>query len=372
MSDGNQREKLRDLLSALIDQRAARVIIPPYENAPGFWFGGGNIVKDAQGTLWLVGRYRNSGDSTKGLGSGERGLELALFASKNNGETFEKVTSWSKQDFRHDEAEVISIISIEGAALYLAPQGGCELLVSTEKRLEYPENVRKYQKPGTGIWSIDRIKSSSIETLDPITIEPIFTRTPPLQYLHVKDPVVFSREKGETVLIFCSHPFSWTSSNSGYVVRPSNADNFALVSWEMTHRGTVWDVAGTRITGRMPVPRVGCFADQPPCSVYFYDGLECVRPLDQHPQAVARPRGYSCEELGGAFIGQDDAFPEMERLSLLEPLFVSPYGTGCSRYVDTFVDSDGILATWQQAQEDGSQPLVANKLDMDEITRILS
>ena len=47
----------------------------------GFWFGGGNMVQDHDGTLWLVGRYRNHGDSRTGLGAGERGLELALFRS---------------------------------------------------------------------------------------------------------------------------------------------------------------------------------------------------------------------------------------------------------------------------------------------------
>lgn len=368
MIDGIHRAKLRDLLSALIDQEAARVIIPPYQNAPGFWFGGGNLVKDRQGTLWLIGRYRNRGDSTTGLEAGPRGFELALFCSKDGGGTFEKVSSWSKQDLRRGGAEVLSI---EGAALHLLAGGACELFVSSEKRLDYPESVRDYQKPGTGVWSIDRIKGASLESLDVATLAPVFAAPPPPAYLHVKDPVVFARASGETVLIFCSHPFTWTCSNSGYAVRNASADRFEAGAWEMLHRGPVWDVAGTRVTCRMPVPRLGCFAARPPCSVYFYDGLECVRPLDAHPRSVARPRGYSCEEIGGACVGEDDAFPAMERLSLLGPLFVSPQGTGCSRYAGAWVDSGGILATWQQGQEDGSQPLVANRLDINEVAQIL-
>jgi hypothetical protein len=62
----------------------------------------------------------------------------------------------------------------------------------------------------------------------------------------------------------------------------------------------------------------------------------------------------------------------MERLSRLEPLFVSPWGTGCSRYVHTLVTEAGILATWQQSQVDGSQPLVGHWLAMDEVERILA
>ena len=361
--------RLRSLLEALIDQDAARVVVPPYKNAPGYWFGGGNIVRDPKGGLWLVGRYRNAGDSTTGLKAGERGLELAIFASEDGGESFEKVRTWSKADLARGERDVLSI---EGAALYFPGAGGCALFVSSEKGASYPEEVCEYQKPGTGIWSIDVIEGGSVETLDAGAISPVFSEMPQPEYLHVKDPVVFATDEGYMILIFCSHPFCWTSSNSGYALRRADSDTFAVESWEMIQRGPAWDVAGTRITSRMPVPRVGVFSELPPASVYFYDGLECVLQLDQNPRGVKRPRGYSCEELGGACWGIDRDFPKMMRLSRLHPMFVSPYGTGCSRYVDTFVDKDGILATWQQGQEDGSQPLVGHRLIMDEVIRILS
>ena len=88
-------------------------------------------------------------------------------------------------------------------------------------------------------------------------------------------------------------------------------------------------------------------------------------------QAKNRPRGYSCEEIGGAFFGWDHDFPNMERLSRLEPLFLSPFGTGASRYVETLTTDSGIYALWEQGQEDGSQPLVGNQLSMDEIEHLL-
>jgi hypothetical protein len=53
-------------------------------------------------------------------------------------------------------------------------------------------------------------------------------------------------------------------------------------------------------------------------------------------------------------------------------MFVSPWGTGCSRYVSTLVTASGILATWQQGQADGSQPLVAHALSMDDVESILA
>ena len=107
--------------------------------------------------------------------------------------------------------------------------------------------------------------------------------------------------------------------------------------------------------------------------MYFYDGAECLRPLDQNPEAAKRPRGYSCEELGGLAWGWDEEFPLIKPISTEFPLFVSPYGTGCSRYVSSIFLQDGsLLATWQQSQSDGSQPLVTATLSEGEVSRILN
>ncbi|HPG67226.1 MAG TPA: exo-alpha-sialidase [Candidatus Hydrogenedentes bacterium] len=363
-----QERTLTELLAALIDQEAAKVLVPPYANAAGYWFGGGNVARDDHGRLWLVGRYRNEGDARSGVAKGVRGLELGLFISEDGGERFTKIRSWSKADLSMAERPVLSI---EGAALHPCDTGW-ELFVSTEKAVAYPDEVGPFQKPGTGVWSMDVFTGPSPDRLDERTLDPVFTATPDPRYLHVKDPVVFDRADGATVLVFCSHPFCWTSVNSGYAVRPAGARSFAVLDWEMVGRGPTWDVAGTRVTCRMSVPRLGVFAAAPPMSVYFYDGLECVRALDQNPHGVQRPRGYSCEELGGAGYGLDAEFPRIERLSKLRPLFVSPHGTGCSRYVSVLVDDAGMLATWQQGQEDGSQPLVGLRLTTEEIGRIIN
>ena len=127
----------------------------------------------------------------------------------------------------------------------------------------------------------------------------------------------------------------------------------------------------TRGTCVLDVPRVGAFAETP-VSLLFYDGGECVRNHDEHAQAVQRPRGYSCEELGGAAYIVNGDFTKIERLSPYRPLFVSPYGSGCSRYVDVLATRDGFYATWQQAQPDGSQSLVLNSLSSDNARQLLS
>ena len=81
--------RLKAVASRLIDQDQAQVIVPPQRPGTGHWFGGGNMVQDQEGTLWLTGRFRNRGDSRTGLGAGERGLELVIYRSDDNAQTFQ-------------------------------------------------------------------------------------------------------------------------------------------------------------------------------------------------------------------------------------------------------------------------------------------
>jgi hypothetical protein len=363
------RDKLTALLQALVDQRRARPMIEPNRRQSGFWFGGGNLVQDADGTLWLSGRYRNVGDSRLGLEAGERGLECALFASRDGGRSFQKTRSWSKADLSRPEARVVSI---EGTALCRRADGVWELYISSEKAWDYPPELREYLKPGCGVWSIDVLSGPSPDQLDTASLRLALREPDDAAWLHVKDPVVSAQPDGSTHLIYCSHPYCWSSANTGLAVREPAADSFTVVTRQLVPRGPAWDVAGTRVTCRFSLPRLGVFAALPSVSVLFYDGLECVRQHDENRRAVHRPRGYSCEELGGAMVGLDDEFPRYERLSHLTPLFVSPYGTGCSRYVNVLNCGDRLLATWQQSQDDLSQPLVGHELPMAEVARWLA
>lgn len=365
---GEMEERIRALLGALIDQEAAHVIVNPHRDALGFWFGGGNLVEGKAGTLWLSGRYRDYGDSRTGLEAGTRGLECVVLRSDDGGKTFQQVASWSKADLSREGREVLSI---EGTALHRTADGRCELYVSSEKRVAYPDPLRAFQKPGTGVWSIDCMVGDAPDTLDASTLAPVLGGHAYPEYLHVKDPVVFDLADGRTAMIFCSHPFSWSSSSSGLALREVLEDGFRVESWEMVSRGPAWDVAATRVTDRVVLPQVGPLAGREKVAVYLYDGAECLRSHEENPLAQHRPRGYSCEELGGAFWGSAETTGPLSRLSRLQPMFVSPWGTGCSRYVHALVTTRGILATWQQGQPDGSQPLVAHMLGMDEVEQIL-
>lgn len=358
--------KLLELARAIVDQRRARVIVPPQQDAPGFWFGGGNLTRDPQGRLILVGRYRNYGDSRTGLGAGERGLELAIFRSADEGQSFQEVVSFSKSELNVADRKVLSI---EGSALHWRGDG-VELFVSTEKsNIGYPTGLESYLKPNTGVWTIDRLHADSIESLKSATPATILPSKDP-GYLHVKDPSVYAAPNGDLTVIYCTHPFCWSSSNSACAIRSSGASDFGPPNLTFFPRGPAWDVAITRATALVDVPSFAGPAEHR-ISLLFYDGGESLRNLDEHSSAVQRPRGYSCEELGGVAYILDGDLTRVYRLSRDFPSFVSPFGTGCSRYVDVLRTDNGYLATWQQSQADESQPLVMNFLDHDLVVRIL-
>jgi hypothetical protein len=324
------------------------------------------MVQDTAGDLWLVGRYRNQGDSRTGLGAGQRGLELAVYRSSNHAETFDKVVHFRKSDLAVGSREVLSI---EGSTLRLTDRG-VELYVSTEKtNIGYPDGLECFLKPGTGVWTIDRLCADSIDKLPDSTPQTILASSDP-RFVHVKDPFLGSHH-GRDCLLFCTHPFCWTSSNTGYVALEPDPPSVDDANFSFFPRGFTWDVAMTRGTAVLSLPSSGVLANRD-LKLLFYDGGECVRNLDEHQSAVKRPRGYSCEELGGVAFYQDDDLHHLERLSVVAPMFVSPHGTGCSRYVDVLETGDHYFATWQQAQADGSQPLVMNVVEKAEVEAILS
>ncbi len=362
--DKQREEQLIKFALALVDQQKARVIIPPQESNQGFWFGGGNMIEDDEGNLFVVGRYRNGGDSRTGLKAGERGCELSFFCSCDRGETFEKIVHFKKADLNVGDKEVLSI---EGAAIQFI-ENGVELFVSTEKdHVGYPAEVKSHLKPGTGVWSIEKLTAGSIQELAESSVKTVLKTDDP-QFVHIKDPFLY-RNNERSYLLFCSHPYSWTSSNTGYSVYHDG--QFEEPVYDFFHRGFTWDVAMTRGTCIIDVPQLGDFQDLS-VSLIFYDGGECVRNLDEHQDAVSRPRGYSCEELGGVGYMIDGQISQIQRLSVNQPLFVSPYGTGCSRYVDVLKTTEGFYSTWQQSQEDCSQPLVMNFLSNESALMILS
>ena len=113
-------QALINLAKAMVDQRAAKVLVPPQENADGFWFGSGNIIEPEPGRFLLCGRYRNHGDSRTGTAAGTRGLEFTIFEAASPQGPFKRIRSFTKQDLSRADAPVVSI---EGGKVFAGPDG---------------------------------------------------------------------------------------------------------------------------------------------------------------------------------------------------------------------------------------------------------
>ena len=182
--------KLLDLGRRLIDQQSSRIIVQPLGNSFGYWFGGGNICVSKSGEILVTGRFRNEGDARTGTGAGARGLECSVFSGNSPDASFEKVLSFSKEDLSHTE----DVVSIEGVSLINHPDtdDSYEFIISTEKKTAYPKTLINFQKPGTGVWSIDLLKSENgLEAFDLGSMHTI-ARSEKGSTLHYKDPVGFN------------------------------------------------------------------------------------------------------------------------------------------------------------------------------------
>jgi len=195
--------RLRDFAHTLINPSQASVAISPERPLPGYWFGGGNLAAGPDGRLYLTGRYRNAGDSRTGLDLGDRGKALVIFSSSDKGESWTRLLSMDKAAVVAGDQEALSI---EGAALRFRPDG-VELFVSSEKALEYPDPVAQYRKPGTGVWTIERLAAKTVEGLAAASPETIVCSHDPAT-LQIKDPFLGSAADGSTLLFFCHHSFN--------------------------------------------------------------------------------------------------------------------------------------------------------------------
>lgn len=347
-------QRLRSFAHDLVNPETARVAIAADKPGKGYWFGGGNMAQGPDGRLYLTGRYRSSGDSRTGLDLGDRGRELAVFGSSDNGGTWTKALAFDKASVSPDGKEALSI---EGSAIRFT-KAGVELYVSSEKRVPYPEPVEAYEKPGTGVWTIERLAAPQVEALRGAKPVTIVSSTNPAT-LQIKDPFLAEKADGSLYLFFCHHSFNWSSSNTGYVEIGADGKAAGQPAFDCYPRGPAWDVAIMRGTCVLPLPESLAPAGT---GLVFYDGGECLRNLDEHARATKRPRGYSCEELGGLGYYVDGDPTRFNRISEIFPEFVSPDGTGCLRYVDVLATDDAYIATWQQSMPDGSQPLMINRV----------
>ena len=142
--------------------------------------------------------------------------------------------------------------------------------------------------------------------------------------------------------------------------------------FEFFPRGVAWDVAMTRGTAVLPVPKLGLFADSD-LALVFYDGGECVRRPWMNTQRLSNDRVVTHAKNWAVWRTSPTATCPRHPTALADRTDVrQSHGTGCSRYVDVLPTADGYYATWQQSQEDRSQPLVMNFVSAREVHHALN
>ena len=135
------------------------------------------------------------------------------------------------------------MLSIEGSALRWHNHG-VKLFVSSEKTgIGYPEGLEQFLKPGAGVWTIERLHATSMPELQNSAIEPLIDSARP-GFLHVKDPVVYPRADGDLVLLLCTHPYCWSSSNTAYAIRHKGSHSLDDPHFVFFPRGGTWPSLG--------------------------------------------------------------------------------------------------------------------------------
>jgi len=361
-------KRLVALAKELALPRASKLLIAPMKDEAGYGFGAGNCIRyPRDGSLLLIGRYQNGEKRKAGKHPDAGGEALSIFRSTNQGRSFERVAHWPVEDFSKKHA----VLSIGGSALRLT-QRGIQVLVSTELDVPVPKAIKSPGKLPRGIWRIQAFEAAEFGKLDPSRkLNPMVLETDPA-HLHIKDPSVSSGfNEGQDILFYSTQPFSKSSSNSGYAWLLSHGVEHQ--SNGFFQRGPVWDVAETSISCRLPVPRVGPFANLPPISLYFYNGAERVHHDPASTSHPYPPWGYAGEQQGGIAYGFDRDFPSITRLTKLAPLFSTSKGTGACRHIRVLAEQDGSLfATWQQSSNHGAQALHAHRLTASKVAKILA
>ena len=164
-----------------------------------------------------------------------------------------KTVSFTKADLNVGER---TVLSIEGSALRLT-DAGAELFVSTEKSgIDYPTGFEPFLKKRDGGYGQSIVlQAASVDSLNSASIQTVLQSNDP-QFVHIKDPFVYQNSDREfRFIVFCSHPFNWSSSNTGYALRCTGESEFTEPVFDFFPRGFTWDVAMTRGTSVVDVPQ---------------------------------------------------------------------------------------------------------------------
>lgn len=265
------------------DPELATVAVAAPGDGPGYWAGAPSAVY-AEGVYYLAYRLRRPVGSGRGYAN--------VIARSDDGLRFEPICTLDRDDFDAD--------SLERPALVAVPGGGWRIYVSCAT-------------PGTAHWRVDLLEAD-----DPSGFTASRRRTvlPGNEAIAVKDPVI--RYDGSSWHLWAScHPLDVPTETDRMVSDYATSVDGVDWTWHGTAlrgRRQTWDSRGTRIAS------------------VLVDGAAVIAYYDGRASA-----GENWEERTGIAVGVGyDAFTGIGETATA----VSPYGSGCLRYVDV-VDLPG-------------------------------
>ncbi len=133
-----QKQKLITLARELIHQEAARILIEPMARSTGFWFGGGNVIRDRDGSILLCGRYEPDPNvlilCEKAFAQG-----LPIFTSGLDCYTISHRIATFSKELSADDMEMAESVSQSVGACVEPAQIERMLSVKREHRMSPPE-----------------------------------------------------------------------------------------------------------------------------------------------------------------------------------------------------------------------------------------
>jgi hypothetical protein len=305
-----------------------RILREPAGFENGYWAGAPGVFYDSDEKAWyLTYRIRRP----RGVVP-DRGGEARIACSTDLKEWRDL---WSVTKDQFDSA------SIERCALHHGLDGQWRYFAS-------------YVDPTDGRWCVSVLQSPKIHTLEAAHARPIF-KARPLGLEGIKDPWIFEHQGIFHMILSVAVPTPKTGSqshstldifNTGECVSATGlATSRDLDQWEW--RGVIfapeasgWDCYCRRVNSIVP-HRGKFFA--------FYDG------------SASHAENY--EEKTGLAASSD--LRNWKSLTVGEPIFTSPHGSGSLRYMDVQIMGEEACLFYEFARPDGAHDLRLTKVKLD-------
>jgi len=312
----------------LFDPKEGQTVIEPLSSGRGWWAGAPNVLYDDQRRRFLISfRHRKPRELGRGF--------KACIAESEDGRKASIIWEGTKEELGSD--------SLERFCIFKHPDGSFTLYAS-------------YVDPRDLRWRIDSVHANRPEKFDLRKRSQVLTAGD-AKVEGVKDPYVFL--VGAIYYMFISYVpsppkvdenlkrrmhetadvFNTGISRSHTALAISRDGRNFEWAGDIFSPGKGWDGYATRI---------GSILHTPPGFTVFYDGSATVQ--ENYEEKTGMAHTFDLKHY--------------QKLSVDEPVLVSPHSSGSLRYLDAVEVEGKVYYFYEYAREDGSHELRMNTVDL--------